>query len=310
VRSSLTHRARAGFTLVELLVVIAIIGILVALLLPAVQAAREAARRSECQNNLKQIGLGVHMFHDTNKFLPNNGRNTGDVRDWCWGFQILPNIEQGNIYTPIWNAAQAANIATPPANDWALPSQPAGTNTVGIKIYMCPSRKRSPTFSVNGANSPGWVGPFTDYKMNWVTFENRTNTPAKTGPPTNNFRAVTMERLVNNRGSSNIIVVGEGYLNTNEYGRDHGSNWEENIYSGGYGGTGRGDNCYPCGGLTIMKDNANNGQTNWWGSPHSNVTLFLLGDGSVKQTSNNMSGSRNMLAMLQWKDNTSLTLDN
>jgi prepilin-type N-terminal cleavage/methylation domain-containing protein len=310
VRTSLSSRGRAGFTLVELLVVIAIIGILVALLLPAVQAAREAARRSECQNNLKQIGLGVHMFHDTNKFMPNNGRNTGDVRDWCWAFQILPNIEQGNLFTPIMAAATAANIATPPANDWALPTQPAGTNTVGIKTYMCPSRKRSPTFSTNGANSPGWNGPFTDYKENWQTFENRTNTPQKTGPPTNNFRAVTLERLINTRGSTNVIVIGEGYLNLNEYGRDHGSNWEEVIYSGGYGGTGRGEGCAPCNGTTLKRDNAVDGQTNWWGGPHTSITLFMMGDASVKSVNNNLSGSQNMLQALHWKNTGVLTLDN
>lgn len=297
-----------GFTLVELLVVIAIIGILVALLLPAVQAAREAARRSECQNNLKQIGLGLHMYHDTQHYLPNNGTNTGDVRDWCWAFQILPNIEQGNIYTPIMAAATAANIATPPNQNWVLPSQPAGVGTVGIKTYMCPSRKRFPTFTTAGANSPGWNGPFTDYKQNWVSFENRTNTPQKPGDP-GWFRAVSLERLSNNKGSSNLVVVGEGYLDTGMYGHNHGSNWEENIYSGGYGGTGRGS-------TTIMKDcsGANNNSICWqgdkWGGPHNAVTLFVLGDASVKSVNNNLSGSANFDSALRWNDPRALGLDN
>jgi type II secretory pathway pseudopilin PulG len=289
-------------------VVIAIIGILVALLLPAVQAAREAARRSECQNNLKQIGLGCHMFHDTNKFLPNNGTNTTDCRDWCWGFQILPNIEQGNLYTPIMNAFSTlpANVTMGAAGTWILPTQPVGTNVVGVKTYMCPSRKRSPTFSTTGANSPGWNGPFTDYKENWQSFENRTNTPQHVG----NFKAVTLERLVNTRGSTNVLVIGEGYLNLNEYGHDNGSNWEEVIYSGGYGGTGRGDGCAPCNGTTLKRDNAVDGQNNFWGGPHTSVTLFMMGDASVKSVNNNLSGSQNMLQALHWNNPGTLTLDN
>jgi prepilin-type N-terminal cleavage/methylation domain-containing protein/prepilin-type processing-associated H-X9-DG protein len=103
---------RRGFTLVELLVVIAIIGVLVALLLPAVQAAREAARRSSCSNNLKQIGIAVHNHHDTQKMLPSSGwewthlptyRNGTPLiapeQDAGWPFQILPYLEQGNLYS-------------------------------------------------------------------------------------------------------------------------------------------------------------------------------------------------------------------
>jgi hypothetical protein len=177
---------------------------------------------------------------------------------------------------------------------------------------MCPSRKRSPTFSTTGGNSPSWNGPFTDYKINWISFENRTNTPQKAGPPTNNFKAVTLERLVNTRGSSNVLVIGEGFLNVNEYGRDNSSNWEENIYSGNYGGTGRGDGagCFPCDGQRLRNDNSTNGQGNVWGGPHKGITLFMLGDGSVKGVQNTMSQSQNMLAALDWRSNSSLNLDN
>src|SRR5207248_8337067 len=87
-----------AFTLVELLVVIAIIGVLVALLLPAVQAARESSRRAKCSNNLKQVGLGVHTFHDINKKLPYNsvgslGYGRPETQSGSWPYQIMPFVE-------------------------------------------------------------------------------------------------------------------------------------------------------------------------------------------------------------------------
>src|SRR5262245_41369042 len=88
--------SKSGFTLVELLVVIAIIGIPVGLLLPAVQAAREAARRTQCTNNLKQVGLGLHNFHESRKVLPPN--RYGYLNP-SWPALILPYLERGNEFT-------------------------------------------------------------------------------------------------------------------------------------------------------------------------------------------------------------------
>src|SRR5688572_28345613 len=93
------QNAHEAFTLVELLVVIAIIGVLVALLLPAVQAAREAARTAQCTNNLKQIGIALHNYHDTLQTLPSGWiMKAGNEAEWGWTTFILPYAEQQPLY--------------------------------------------------------------------------------------------------------------------------------------------------------------------------------------------------------------------
>src|SRR6476661_3171482 len=135
-RPMLRHSARRGFTLIELLVVIAIIAVLIALLLPAVQQAREAARRSQCKNNLKQLGLACHNFHDSKQFLPPSHigyyQNTGRVYGQTWMYLVLPWLD-----FPI--AADLDNARPWQCGDscWSQ-TWPLGRNMV-VPTYFCPT---------------------------------------------------------------------------------------------------------------------------------------------------------------------------
>jgi prepilin-type N-terminal cleavage/methylation domain-containing protein/prepilin-type processing-associated H-X9-DG protein len=119
---------RIAFTLVELLVVIAIIGILVALLLPAIQSAREAARRSECQNHLKQIGLALLNYEDAQKAFP-MGRERTDQKGVSWAFRLLPQLEETAIYA----SRDKTKFVDDDANDRAMRTP--------VQVYACPSRR-------------------------------------------------------------------------------------------------------------------------------------------------------------------------
>ncbi len=166
-----SHRSqRTAFTLIELLVVIAIIAILIGLLLPAVQKVREAAARAKCQNNLKQIGLAIHGYHDVNGYLVPAGvvdgkpfgggpfDNNGDGSSWL--VFLLPNIEQGPLYSRLTFQGDSGWVDNgPKATSSGVNNVKAAAGAI-ISTYRCPSDPRQPTIR-NGSN----VQPIDSYPL-------------------------------------------------------------------------------------------------------------------------------------------------
>jgi prepilin-type N-terminal cleavage/methylation domain-containing protein len=167
----------SGFTLIELLVVIAIIAILIALLLPAVQQAREAARRTQCKNNLKQIGIALHNYHDTHSVLPPfkiwaNGidcpggpdgwHNTGG---WSWRVMILPYVEQSTMYSQINFSIHHSQAGCPGSStSWATATR------TPIAGYLCPSDDTPVIIGGNaGSNYGAVVSASAQAKINFGT---------------------------------------------------------------------------------------------------------------------------------------------
>jgi len=253
----MTRPIRFAFTLVELLVVIAIIGILIALLLPAVQAAREAARRSECTNNLKQIGLALHNYHDTDKTFPSGNLNATAINGWAL---ILPFMEQMNIYQK-WdfrfNIDHANNVE-------------AKRSTV--KAYFCPSRPRTIYPYVSGNNAMG------DYALSTGT------SAVHYGTPITNFKGIFntdsrcgFQDITD--GASNTAMVGEKRI-SNSDGQYPKYNMNTH-YRWGYHGL-RNMN------FPMNQDVIINGTVTWndtyanFGSDHPGGANFLVADGSVR----------------------------
>jgi prepilin-type N-terminal cleavage/methylation domain-containing protein len=175
-----------GFTLVELLVVIAIIGILIALLVPAVQAAREAARGTQCKNNLKQVGLAAQTHLDAQKTFPTGGwgyqwlgdpdRGFGINQTGGWGFTLLPFIEQSTIY----NLGKGLTGASKQAALAQMSAQPA-------PFFTCPSRRAGTTGAVNAPDVPfnapnAKIGARSDYAGNAGTYPGVTYTSGSVPP--------------------------------------------------------------------------------------------------------------------------------
>ncbi|MCG8448415.1 MAG: DUF1559 domain-containing protein [Pirellulales bacterium] len=228
------QRNARGFTLVELLVVIAIIGVLVALLLPAVQAAREAARRNSCLNNMKQLGIAIHNYADRRKeefplastaFF--NGANAaGSQQDgYSWLFQILPEIEAKNIYDRTRNSTEENNGSQKLKRGPFLPKVVVDNSADGIEKYaygqtveafVCPSYPGSDETKAGGIGDRGKIGnyvavPSTHYNNDGTG--NGTDGTTDTGTLFDSFRGNTPKQTAGN----GILVFAQ---NTNTTGTE------------------------------------------------------------------------------------------
>lgn len=217
--NTLKHR---GFTLIELLVVIAIIAILIALLLPAVQQAREAARRSQCKNNLKQMALAIHNYHDTHNVFPISHGDTGN--SFGWRAQILPYIDQAPLYNNInfnGNIVDAGNleVAQTTLPVYRCPSDPtpervSGGNQVWSNWCFpasCPAASRNDiaVTTYKGVDGRAYDQTIAASPMPHGMFDRRMGLQAS-GPGNS---IVTPNRTIKMRdvidGTTNVLFVGE-----------------------------------------------------------------------------------------------------
>lgn len=270
---------RSAFTLVELLVVIAIIGLLIALLLPAVQAAREAARRNSCRNNLKQLGLGLHTYHDAYQRLPAGweayvaaGSKTPDpegVPGWSWGANILASLEQ---------PALADQIRLNVAIDDPQHAQPRITR---LDVFRCPSDpKVDDLFTLDAEDGSGplldlaranYVGMFGTKELEDCEglgpLQCQSDGPLYHNSKTN-FRDIL-------DGLTNTILAGERSSRLGD------STWTGSV-SGGEEAFAR------VMGVADHTPNHTSSHLDDFGSHHSGGAQFLLGDGSVRFLSENI----------------------
>lgn len=290
-------RGRA-FTLVELLVVIAIIGVLVALLLPAVQQARESARRTQCSNHAKQLGLAAHNFHDIRNWLPPSrvsNDNTDANQNWVtWAVLMMPYVEQQNFYTQ-WDITMAYELHNAQVTKQAVP------------VYFCPSRRRptqafsndTPSGGLSDFASCGGRGANDGVPANGVPnqYAHGAMICARWTMKTSPLRVQDWNGLIRmaviTDGTSNTFLMGEKTVRrTTKWGQGE----DRSVYTGGNLNNSRrfagvdlktGDN-YKLDGFTAAEvvqgvDN----QT--FGSMHPSTVTFAMCDGSVKAVAKNIS---------------------
>lgn len=269
---------RSAFTLQELLVVIAIIAVLVTLLLPAVQRVREAASRSSCTNNLKQIGLALQMHYDAYGVFPSNGG---------WDGQQVISSTNGTPFTPFtldlivgitfyWGTGEPGILPQQQLGSWAYAILPfveqqnayqQRTWYNGLALYACPSRRLATpqpatSDSLSDSNGGGWSWGKIDYAANALLVPNR---------PTCLSLADVSD------GTSHTILVGEKAMDSTLYVTGTWY-WDEPFFLGGSDGTHRdGSDLMPDVPGIVLATRHN------WGSPHPGGAQFVFADGSVKQ---------------------------
>jgi prepilin-type N-terminal cleavage/methylation domain-containing protein len=301
----------SAFTLVELLVVITIIGILIALLLPAVQAAREAARMSQCQNNLKQIALAWHQHEQANGFLPSGGwgwhwggdpdQGVGRRQPGGWIYSILPYIEQSGLHDMGAGASATAKLT--------IVAQVAATP---LPLMSCPTRRPMVTYPVtwqmnNSVTVP--LGAKTDYAAcsgaYWHYWcDTNCGTGRDCGPLTladgnnpsyNNWMNTAPYNGVCHQrsevkfadisdGTSNTYLVGEKYLIPECYATGTSSSDNENMYVGFDNDNTR----TTTSGILAKEDCPGYWNEEAFGGPHSPGFYMAFCDGSVQLMSFNM----------------------